>query len=150
MKIWLSGKDETASLGKSIDDRAANLQNGGYDVLLEREAEILTLRDAGNTADHLKRYIALLRRRHDVNPAFYTQPRTPGLKGTISYTIRMFLWRLLRYQHFWTAFHQNGINAMHAEALDFEQQERERQTARLETRIAQLEETIASLKAGRS
>jgi len=62
----------------------------------------------------------------------------------------MFLWRLLRYQHFWMAFRQNGINAMHAEAVDFEHQERQRQVAELKARVKQLEESIESLKAGSS
>jgi hypothetical protein len=150
MKIWVAGKDATDSLGKSIEDRAASLQSADYDTLLERETDVLKLREARTTADHLQRYITLMRRRFDVNPALYTQPRTPGLKGTLSYTIRMFLWRLLRYQHFWMAFHQNGINAMHAEGLDFEQQERRQQTAELEARVQKLEATIESLKAENS
>jgi hypothetical protein len=150
MKIWVAGQDATDSLGKSLSDRAASLQNPEYVTMLEREADVLKLRDAKTTADHLQRYITLMRRRFDVNPALYTQPRTPGLKGTVSYTIRMFLWRLLRYQHFWMAFHQNGINAMHAEGLDFEQQERRQQTAELEARVRKLEQTIDSLKAENS
>ena len=150
MKIWVAGKEAVDGLGKSIGDRAASLRNADYDTQLEREADVLKLRDARHTADHLQRYITLMRRRFDVNPALYTQPRTPGLKGTLSYTIRMFLWRLLRYQHFWMAFHQNGINAMHAEGLDFEQQERRQQTAELEARVRELEATVASLKAENS
>lgn len=150
MKVWIAGEEATGSLGKSVEDRAASLQNTEYEILLEREADVLKLRDAETTADHLKRYIALMRRESDVDPARYAQPRTPGLKGAISYSIRMFLWRLLRYQHFWMAFRQNGINAMQAEALDFEQQERQRQTAELEARVKQLEEAVESLKAGNS
>ena len=110
MKVWIAGEEATGSLGKSVEDRAASLQNTEYEILLEREADVLKLRDAETTADHLKRYIALMRRESDVDPARYAQPRTPGLKGAISYSIRMFLWRLLRYQHFWMAFRQNRLS----------------------------------------
>ncbi len=150
MKVWVAGEEVTGALGESVKERASNLRSAEYDLLLEREGDVLKLRDATTTDDHLERYITLMRRRFDVDPAFYTQPRTPGLKGTISYTIRMFLWRLLRYQHFWMAFRQNGINAMHAEAVDFEHQERQRQVAELKARVKQLEESIESLKAGSS
>jgi hypothetical protein len=146
IKTWLNGIDVTDSLGASVSAQASTLENKEFTDLLQGEAEILSLRDSKDNGEYLSRYIKIVRKRQGVNPALYSQPRTPGLKGSISYMIRILLWRILRYQHFWLAFHQNAINAMHAETLDFEHQERSRQAKEMESRIDHLEEQLKALQ----
>ena len=146
MKLWINGHDKTDALGGGIAKRAAALEHQDYSNLLQGESDILSLRDAATNAEYLERCVKIARKRQGVNPALYSQPRMPGLKGSISYIIRMFFWRILRYQHFWVAFHQNAINAMHAEALDFEHQERTRQAKHMESRIEHLEEQLSALQ----
>lgn len=147
MNIWVAGQDDTKALRDDIDRRANAMHNSDYEAMLDGESGILDLRDADNGEAYLTRLLGLLRRRFDVNPALYTQPRTPGLKGRCSYALRLFLWRLLRYQHFWHTFHQNGINAAQAEALVFENEERKQRIAELEARIADLERIVETLQA---
>ena len=146
MKIWINGNDESDTLGKDLTEKAATLAHEAYANLSQGASEILSLRSAESNAEYLDRYVNVVRKRGGVDPALYSQPRTPSLKGTISYTIRMFLWRILRYQHFWMAFHQNDINAMHAKVLDFEHQEHNRQISELEGRMKQLEAQIKTLQ----
>ncbi len=146
MKIWINGNDESESLGQDLTKKATTLENEAYASRAQDDSEILSLRNVESNAEYLDRYVKVVRKRQGVNPALYSQPRPPGLKGTISYMIRMFLWRILRYQHFWIAFHQNDINAMHAEVLDFEHQEHNRQISELEGRIKQLEAQINTLQ----
>ncbi len=150
MNIWVNGTEKSDTLGVEIARQAEALRSEEYDVLLADKDDILALRDANSVSEYLAQYIAVIRRRSDVNPTFFTQTRKPGVKGCVWYVIRMFLWKLLRYQHFWSTFHQNAINATHAEALDFERQERIRETSELETRIRDLERTVRELRAGDS
>ena len=146
MKLWINGYDKTDALGEHMTKRATALEHQDYSNLLQGEAEILSLRNAATNAEYLEQYVNIVRKRQGVDPAHYSQPRTPGLKGSISYMIRMFFWRLLRYQHFWVAFHQNAINAMHAETLDFEHQERTRQAREIESRLEHLEKQLNALQ----
>ena len=150
MNIWVNGTEKSDTLGVEITRQAEALQSAEYDVLLADKDDILALRDANSVSEYLAQYIAVIRRRPDVNPAFFTQTKRPGVKGRLSYAIHMFLWKLLRYQHYWTAFHQNAINATHAEALDFERQERCRETSELQARIQDLERTVEALRTGNS
>ena len=145
MKIWNNEKRSTI-LEETVSQQAASLTDHQYASLLKGESEILSLRDAATNAEYLERYVEIVRKRQGVNPAQYSQPRSPGLKGSFSYIIRLLLWRILRYQHFWVAFHQNAINAMHAETLDFEHQERTRKTKQMETRIERLEKQLNALQ----
>lgn len=142
MNIWVAGQDDTKTLRDDINRRANAMHNADYEAMLDGESGICDLRDATNGETYLTRLLGLLQRRFDVNPALYTQPRTPGLKGRLSYALRLFLWRLLRYQHFWHTFHQNGINAAQTEALVFENEERKQRIAELEARITELERVV--------
>jgi len=148
MKIWINGNEESETLGRDLTKRASTLEHEGYAGLCQGEPDILSLRNAKSNAEYLDGYVNVVRKRQSVDPAHYSIPRAPGLKGTISYKMRMFLWRLLRYQHFWMASRQKDINAMHAEVLDFEHQERNRQIGELEARIEQLEAQIDALQKG--
>ncbi len=149
MKVWVSGKYGT-DLSEKLSAQALTMQDTDYSSLLDGERAILCLPEAMSEEDYLTRFVEIMRRRHDVNPALYSQPRTPGLRGQFSYAIRIFLWRIMRYQHFWLTFHQNGINAMQAEAIDFENRERKRQIIELEKRVKDLEEELTTLKDNQS
>jgi hypothetical protein len=66
-------------------------------------------------------------------------PRKPGFSGAVMARLRIFLWQLHRFLVDRIAFRQNHVNTMLTRALQFEHEQRLRETEALQKRVADLE-----------
>ena len=99
----------------------------------------LTLREATSEADFTNRLISLMKYRDNVDSSPFVMPRRPGTVGAVMARIRIELWRHLRFLVDRIAFRQNHINVMLTRALEFEHEQRLRETEALQKRVADLE-----------
>jgi hypothetical protein len=139
MKLSIAGQDRTHDLGRELRRQATvmerNNSNGPKPALVA--PDIMPL--AQSEAEYLDRLIGLIRCRNAVDTLDFTIPRKPGVVGLLMTKLRAFLWKLLRYQHDRIAFQQNLINAHLTSALEFEVTQRQKETADLKWRMAELE-----------
>ena len=141
MKIIVNGEDRSGSLGRLVEADLSGLEDPEIEQRLSRERPILGLRESRNEAQFQLRHSTLLRSRDCVDTSGFSTPGSRGLLGYLSYTFRKIMWRLLRYQHDWMSFAQNGVNIQFTHHLEVERRTRERQCAELERRIGRLEQT---------
>lgn len=139
MNLTVAGKDRTGDWGRQVAAEAAQLQAAGAVGALSPEHSALALKASADRADYLRRYVGLLRLRHGVRTAEYYVPRGPGWRGRVAAAVKIFLWKLLRYQHDRIAFQQNAVNELAIDALEFQLDEWGRETADLKRRVAALE-----------
>lgn len=99
----------------------------------------LTLGQATSEADFNERFIRLLKYRDNVDSSPFLMPRKRGFVGAVMARLRIFIWQLLRFLVDRIAFRQNHINTLLTRALEFEHEERRRETADLKKRVAELE-----------
>lgn len=99
----------------------------------------LTLREATSESDFTHRLISLMKHRDNVDSSPYVMPRRPGKVGAVMARFRIELWRHLRFLVDRIAFRQNHINVMLTRALEFEHEQRLRETEALQNRVADLE-----------
>lgn len=107
--------------------------------VLSTEIGALTLGQAASETDFNERFIRLLKYRDNVDSSPFLMPRKPGLAGAVMARLRIFLWQLLRFLVDRIAFRQNHINGQLTRALEFEHEERRRETEALKKRLAELE-----------
>lgn len=99
----------------------------------------LSLRAATSEADFTNRLIQLMRYRDNVDSNPFLMPRSPGTAGAMMARLRMAVWRQLRFLVDRIAFRQNHVNTMLTRALQFEHEQRLRETEALQKRVADLE-----------
>ena len=135
LKLQVAGVDRSADLGREITAAAAARPDCGLAEAVGHEMDVLSLRSAGNTADYLDKHSLVLHARNQVDPAAFALPAGRSFRDRV----RLFLWKLLRYQHDWMLSRQNSINVQLTYELEFEREERKKQVAGLERRIRELE-----------
>jgi hypothetical protein len=135
MKITVAGQDRTAELGPRVDAAAARARSAPLMIHPQRELSARSLLDAATEEEYLDRFVALVRRKHHADTFRIDVPRRRGAAGAALARVRLFLWKLLRYQHDRMAFQQNLINSQLAAALEFERDE----VRKLRSRVAELE-----------
>jgi hypothetical protein len=144
MKLIIANRDRSADIGTDMGD-AAKARATRAPRMLSPQHSALRLKEAGTEREYLDRFVALVRLRRGVSTADFEVPRKPGIVGAILARVRMFLWKLLRYQHDHTMFQQNLINELLGDALEFERERSRREMKELRERL----EALESGKAGR-
>lgn len=143
MKIIVANKDRTSDMGAEIRQSASALQHGRcVPEFISPEISALCLLKAKSEDDYLREFVRILRYRDAVDTLDFDIPKKPGLFGLILAKLKVFLWKLLRYQHDRIAFRQNLINGTLTSALEFESACREKETAELKKRIEALETLV--------
>lgn len=99
----------------------------------------LTLAQATSESDFNERLIRLLKHRDNMDAGPFLMPRKPGFVGATMARLRIFIWQVLRFQVDRIAFRQNHINTLLTRALEFEHEERRRETEALKKKVAELE-----------
>lgn len=141
MKLNIAGQDKTNDLGQALRQRAEIMARGATSrrlAPLASEISALVLTRSKSDAEYLDHLIRLIRYRDAVDTLDFDIPRKPGLAGLIMTHLKTFLWKLLRYQHDRIVFRQNLINTQLANALEFEVSQRQKETADLKQRVAEL------------
>ncbi len=140
MKLTVAGKDRSGDFGQSIADSAkARAKSKDAPEFLTAECSALSLLSAEDDRDFLNRFTQLLLENYGVNTLDFYIPRGPGLRGAIVARCRRLLWKLLRYQQDRIVFQQNVINMQHTAAVEFMQEQHDREIAELRSRISSLE-----------
>ena len=142
MKIIVAGQDRTQDLGQALRQQAAAMERRdarGKPAQLPADISALALARAKSDADYLDHLIRLIRYRDAVDTLDFEIPRKPGVAGLCMKRLKAFLWNLLRYQHDRITFRQNLINTQLTSALEFEVIQRQKETADLKRRVAELE-----------
>lgn len=112
--------------------------------------DVLRLGETDSEAAFQERFIQYVRIREGVDTNPFRIPRAPGLRGSLAVRLKVFLWRLLRYQHDRIAFRQNLINANLGGALELEHHLRSREADELRRRLAGLEKRLETLESARA
>jgi hypothetical protein len=142
MKLSIAGQDKTNDLGQALRQQAEAMERGPDSrklAPLPPEISALALARAQSEAEYMDHLIRLIRYRDAVDTLDFDIPRKPGLAGLIMTQFKAFLWKLLRYQHDRIVFRQNLINTQLTSALEFEFTQRQKETADLKRRVAELE-----------
>lgn len=139
LRVRVAGRDRSEDLGKELIEASRQRPDFGLSQQIAEETDVLALKSAGKMSDYLDRHVTLLRSRNCVDTAFFDIPAKQGIAGRVMYLIRRFLWKVLRHQHDWMAFHQNSINVQLAYELEFEKEAREKEIKALEERLNRLE-----------
>ena len=147
LRVSVAGRDRTADLGVFVLREANQRKHDWLEGQLDGEKDVLALKTAPSVAAFQSRFLDVLRARLMVDPSLFTTPSGPGFFGALILQVRIFLWRMFRYQHDWAAFHQNAVNAQLFYAVLFECEERKRQVRDLEARVRDLEAQIGTAKA---
>lgn len=148
MKIIVNGEDLSGSLGNEVKRYAAALSDTRLEKSLRLERPALELRDSRSETEYQALHSKLLRGRDCVDTSDFPMPSSSGLFGYFSFLFRKIMWRLLRYQHDWMSFVQNGINVQLTHHMEMERLARERSFAELDRRIRKLEESAGSSDMG--
>ena len=110
---------------------------------LSPEHTALTFKRAMGSDEFTRWFVSLLRIRHGVRTEDYFIPHGPGLRGKLALRLKLFLWRLLRYQRDRIAFQQNLINELTIMGLELQQKQMETRFAELKDRLDQMEKAGA-------
>ena len=149
LRVSVAGRDRTADLGVAVVREANLRRNEWMEGQLAGEKDVLALPSAASVAMFQSRFLDVLRARLMVDPSLFTTPSGPGFLGALMLQVRIFLWRMFRYQHNWMVFHQNAVNAQLFYAVLFESEERARQVRELAARVRDLEAQIGTAKTAR-
>ncbi len=141
MEILVNGQDRSDSLGGEIEREAEKLCDSGLEEALRRERPVLDLGSCRDESEFQHRHAALLRSRNCVDTARFQLPAPRGPVGRLAYMVRLFLWKVLRYQHDWMSFAQNSINIQFMGQLEMERRAREKTFLELEQRVRRIEES---------
>ena len=142
MKLSVAGQDRTHDLGRELRRQAEVMARGATSRKLAPfppEISARALARAQSEAEYLDQLIGLIRCRNAVDTLDFSIPRKPGVAGLFMARLKALLWKLLRYQHDQIAFRQNLINTQLTSALEFEFTQRQKETADLKRRVAELE-----------
>lgn len=142
MLLIMAGEDRSKDLGKELVARTHAHPCPDLQAQIDREPILTHPRAIDSTEPFSQTHLDLLRHRQCVNLDGFTTPAAPGIKGRLLHRIRLIFWSLLRYQHEWSTRKQNSINTQLTYALQFEQEERKRETDALRNRIDQLEQQL--------
>ncbi len=140
MKVLVNGQDRSDSLGGEIEREADELRDRDLEEALRREKPVLGLGNCRDESEFQRRHSELLRSRNCVDTAGFRLPEPRSPVGRLAYMVRLFVWKIFRYQHDWMSFAQNGINIQFTEQLDMERSAREKRILDLERRLSRLEE----------
>jgi len=147
MKLIVAGMERN-DLGSEIGSHATRLADPGLEHRLACERVILTLGEAPTASRGLDAHFALQRARQAVDLSVFTTPAGRGGCRRLAHALRMWWWRWCRYQHEWIVSRHNAVTAQLGYLLEFERDERRRQVAALEERIAALEHAAGQEPAG--
>ena len=142
MKLNVAGQDRTHDLGRELRRQAAVMEREKSSLKPKPELvapDIIPLARAQSEAEYLDQLIGLIRCRNAVGTLDFAIPRKSGIVGWFITRLKALLWKLLRYQHDRIAFQQNLINAHLTDALEYEVTQRQKETADLKRRMAELE-----------
>ena len=150
MKLSVAGQDRTHDLGRELRRQAAVMERGETNHKPKPSLvapDIIPLARAQSEVEYLDQLVGLIRCRNAVDTLDFAIPRKPGVVGRCMTRLKALLWKLLRYQHDRIAFQQNLINAHLTNALEFEVTQRQKETADLKRRVAELEKQSGNCKA---
>ena len=138
MKLIVAGKDRTSDLKGWLSSSPARapLRPPAF---LSPQHSALALRNARSAAEYQDILLGLIRIRRGIATSDFDMPRKPGPAGWVMARVRAFLWKLLRYQHDRMAFQQNVLNELLLSALEFERDQRLRDSEALKRRVEGLE-----------
>jgi len=151
VRLLINGRDRSEDVGKQLIETARQRPDCGLSKQIAEEMDVLALKSTGKMTAYLDRHVELLRSRNCVDTTHFVFPVSrpewfgasdaarPGVVGHVMYLLKRFLWKVLRYQHDWMAFHQNSINVQLAYELEFEKEAREKDVKALEERLNRLE-----------
>jgi hypothetical protein len=142
MKILINGQDKTAEMEGRIRAGIRAREPGPKPADISPEIGALRLLEAKSEAEYQELLLRLIRYRDNVDTLPFDVPRRPGLVGAIMARVRVFLWKLLRYQHDRTTSRQNLINSTFSAALEFEHRMLKQELEALRKRVADLEERL--------
>ncbi len=142
MKIIIANIDRTAEFGPALKSGADNLAGDPVHAGVLGQQHALSLRDAKSEPEFLDRWTELVRRKSHVDVAKFDVPRKPGTAGAVIQSVRIFLWKLLRYQHDRIVSRQNFVNSQLAATLEFQRDE----IRRLRERVDKLDRNADGAK----
>ncbi len=141
MEILVNGQDRSDSFGVEIQREAEKLSDSYLEEALRRERPVLDLGSCRDESEFQRCHAELLRSRNCVDTARFQLPAPRGPVGRLAYMVRLFVWKVLRYQHDWMSFAQNSINIQFMEQLEMERRAMEKMFFELEHRISRIEES---------
>jgi len=150
MKLSVAGQDRIHDLGRELRQQAAAMERGDSHPKPKPALvapDIMPLARVQSEAEYLDQLIGLIRCRNAVDTLDFAIPRKPGVAGLFMSRLKARLWKLLRYQHDRIAFQQNLINAHLTSTLEFEVTQRQKETADLKRRVAELEKQSGNCQA---
>lgn len=142
VKLSIAGRDRSADLAEELVAQAERRSNPDLTEKIEKEKDILCLKDSGGAEDYQDRHLLLMRSRNCVDPASFNLPSGRGLIGVLLRFVRRIFWKISRWQCDEMAFRQNAINAHMTYQLEFERDARRKQVADLSKRVEKLERVL--------
>jgi len=139
MKLRVADRDRSSDLGGEVREAARRHRDAGGPRFRAPEHSALALKQARTEAEYHDRFLELLKIRPDLDTSPFDAPGRPGFAGRLASGVRRLLWRVLRYQHDRMAFQQSGMTRLLIHTLECEKADREKEIARLEKRIEELE-----------
>ncbi|MFH0953116.1 MAG: hypothetical protein V1873_02170 [Verrucomicrobiota bacterium] len=142
MKIQINGQDKTPEIEAKIREGIRSRKSGAEPGEISPEIGALRLQEAKSETEYQELLLRLMRYRDNVDTLPFDIPRRPGFLGAIMARVRVFLWKLLRYQHDRVTSRQNLINSTLSGAIEFEHRLRKQELDELRKRVADLESRL--------
>jgi len=145
MKLIVAGQDVTATIGVAIERRAAQIEEP-RPVICGPDDSALNLRKARNPPEYMAIFCKLLRVRYGLytgTAALALRPQRPGFFRRMFLPLAM---KFMAYEHGWIAHQQGLVNELVVNALDMERAAFDAHRVRMEKRILDLEEKVATLQ----
>ncbi|HMP89831.1 MAG TPA: hypothetical protein PJ991_06505 [Kiritimatiellia bacterium] len=111
VKVTIAGQDQSELFRNEVDARYDALINDSRVGVRPGSLDVGLLSDQPNPEAMDRAFVELLRHRSQIDTLPFDFPRKPGRLGKLMFTIRAFLWKLLRYQHDRMSSRQNRVNA---------------------------------------
>ncbi len=140
MNVVIAGRDESASLGPPLRAAAAARAERDRPITLHPRHSALSLRDAANEAEFSRRFIRLMSMRYSFALPLPAVRREGNPIRILLSRAKAFVQRRLMYQHPFLVAQQANINRMIMYASEFDDQSIRKELARLQERVAKLEQ----------
>lgn len=142
IKMSIAGRDRSADLAEELVAQAELRSNPDLAEKIEKEKDILCLKDSDGIEDYLNRHLLLMCSRNCVDPASFDLPSGRGVIGVLLRFIRRLFWKISRWQCDQMAFRQNAVNVQTTYLIEFERDARRKQIADLSERVEKLESIL--------
>ena len=142
VKLSIAGRDRSVDLAEELVAQAERRSNPDLTEKIEKEKDILCLKESGGAEDYQDRHLFLMRSRNCVDTEDFQLSSGRGLIGVLLRFVRRVFWKISRWQCDEMAFRQNAVNAQMTYQFEFERDARRKQIADLSERVEKLEKVL--------